>query len=516
MHRVLVVPEILLIIFDFITDDSDNPLRATLAAVARTCRSFQSPAEGILWSELRSIQPLYSILPAEVRKKETQTWSLVSVWSDKPKLEVTLGAQTRRTLSGSNWSRFMERASCVRVLTDHSFYRFVDHEGYLSVFCAMGLQRKPFLLTPNLRKLRWKTPCRDVFPAIHLFLGPSLLSLEIDVTVFIDHITPIPSFGDACPKLKHMKIVGNGRSIATEISSILRGLHLLETASCSTLDNEALIHLARLSTLSSLELDMRWSAVSLDHIRDRCDSGSFKNLKTLRWKDYNLATLVDIIRFPHVSPTNFHLEIESFCTTQSLRIFLESFTKRFPRTQFFSLVHDVHAGRRFGLQAAAARRDHLLDSTALESLFALRGLRGLNLTCLGRLQPDDILMNRMAPAWPALEALTLASADVDIASVTFGGLLSLLKHCPHLRHFGLRVNAEHMLSFDKTEVRQVELKHVRLQGDILASRRAEVDELLMRVLPGLASVEESLGINSTSRVRKLKKTTCATGEAERG
>ncbi|KIJ19810.1 hypothetical protein PAXINDRAFT_166033 [Paxillus involutus ATCC 200175] len=500
MHRALVVPEILLIIFNSITDDLDNPLRATLAAVARTCRSFQSPAEGILWSELRSIQPLYPILPAEVRKKETQTWTL-----------------TRRTLSGSNWSRFMERASRVRVLTEHSLYRFVDREGYLSVFCAMGLQRKPFLLTPNLRKLRWKTPCRDIFPAIHLFLGPSLLSLEIDVTVFIDHVTPIPTFGNACPKLKHIKITGNGRSIAAEISSIIRGLHLLETASCSTLDNEALIHLAGLSTLSSLELDMRWSAVSLDHIRDRCGSGSFKTLTTLRWKDYNLATLMDILHFPHISPTNFHLEIESFCTTQSLRMFLESFTNRFPHAQFISLVHDVHAGRRFGLQVATAGRDHLLDPTALESLFALRGLRGLNLACLGRLQPDDTLMKKMATAWPALEELTLASAGVDIASVTFDGFLSLLEHCPHLQHFGLRVDAEHMLSFGKTKVRQAKLKHVRLKGDILAARRAEVDELLMRVLPGLVSVEESMSISFTSRVRKLKNvTSCAIGEAERG
>ncbi|KAF9224395.1 hypothetical protein BS17DRAFT_72090 [Gyrodon lividus] len=78
MHRVLLVPEILLIIFNFITDDSGNLLHATLAAVVRTCRFFQPSAEEILWSELRSIKPFYPILPTEVRKKETQLWSSVN------------------------------------------------------------------------------------------------------------------------------------------------------------------------------------------------------------------------------------------------------------------------------------------------------------------------------------------------------------------------------------------------------------------------------------------------------
>ncbi|KAF9224396.1 hypothetical protein BS17DRAFT_779732 [Gyrodon lividus] len=366
----------------------------------------------------------------------------------------------------------------------------------------MGRQREPVLLTPNLRKLKWKPFHHNFFPAIHLFIGPSLLSLEVDA-VFIGRTIPIPSFGDACPKLQHIKISGHGRSITAGISSILRGLHILETVSCSTLDNEAFIHLAELPTLSFLEFDMRRSVVNLFHVRDCCRSGSFKNLKTLRWKDYNLTTLTDIFIFPEISPTNIHLEIESFCTTQSLRTFLEPFTARFPHTQSFSLVHDVRAGRRFGLQAATAGRDHALDPTALEPLFALRGLRVLDLTYLGHLQPDDSLMKKMASAWPALEELTLASADAEVASVTFDGLLSLLEHCPNLRHFGPRVDVEDMLSSDDTKVRHVKLKHLCLEGGILATRRAEADELLIRVLPELTSIEECLGV--TKHLRKLKK-----------
>lgn len=78
MHQALLVPEILLIIFKYITDDSGKPLLPTLAAIARTCRSFQRPAEEILWYKLPNVSTLYNILPPQVRNKESKGWSLVS------------------------------------------------------------------------------------------------------------------------------------------------------------------------------------------------------------------------------------------------------------------------------------------------------------------------------------------------------------------------------------------------------------------------------------------------------
>ena len=78
MHQALLVPEILLIIFKYITDDSGKPLLPTLAATARTCRSFQRQVEEILWYKLPSISALYNILPPRMRHKEFRSWSLVS------------------------------------------------------------------------------------------------------------------------------------------------------------------------------------------------------------------------------------------------------------------------------------------------------------------------------------------------------------------------------------------------------------------------------------------------------
>lgn len=78
MHQALFIPEILLIIFKYVTDDSGEPLLPTLAAIARTCRPFQRQVEEILWYKLPNVSALYNTLPPQVRNKESRSWSLVS------------------------------------------------------------------------------------------------------------------------------------------------------------------------------------------------------------------------------------------------------------------------------------------------------------------------------------------------------------------------------------------------------------------------------------------------------
>lgn len=405
--------------------------------------------------------------------------------------------------SGSDWMRFMDHASRVRVLTQDTRFGLSQYERCSAIFLAMATLRNPLLLTPNLRKLEWQTSHPPQSSAINLFISPSLRSLEIDAKLLIKHVIRVP-LGDTCPKLEHLKITGNGRSAAGTISSVLCRLHCLETVACSTLDNDAFIHLAQLKRLSYLAVDMRWSVLNLDALRDRLPPGSFHGLQTLYWKDYNLDSLADIFLMPDISPSDVHLEIESFCTSPSLRTFLHTFTAKFPHTRDFSLVHDVRAGRRFGLQVGAPRREHQLDACDLKPLFALKFLRVLNLVDLGYLRLDDDLVKTIASASPELEQLHLGS-DVEEHTptcVTFGGLLSILQRCPKLQSLGLCVDVEDMLSFWDTTVRHEYVTHLRLEGTILGSRRAEVDEMLRRVLPGLRTVEESLD-GVTRRVREV-------------
>lgn len=397
----------------------------------------------------------------------------------------------------------MDCATRVRVLAENTNFGHTQYERCSAIFLAMAALRDPLLLTPNLRKLEWQPSYPSLNPVINLFISPSLRSLEIDAKLLINHVIRLP-LGDICPKLEHLKITGNGRSAADTISSVVRRLHCLETVACSTLDNDAFLHFAQLKRLSYLAVDMRWSVLNLEALRDRLLPNSFHSLQTLYWKDYNLDSLADIFLMPDVSPSNVRLEIESFCTSPSLRTFLHSFTAKFPYTRDFSLVHDVGASRRFGLQVGAPRREHQLDACDLKPLFALESLRVLNLVDLGHLRLDDDLVKTIASTSPGLEQLRLGTeaAERTPSSVTFDGLLSLLQHCPKLQSVGLCVDAEDMLSFWDTTVRHDHVTHLRLEGTILGSRRADVDEMLRRVLPGLRTVEESLD-GVTRRVRDV-------------
>ena len=399
--------------------------------------------------------------------------------------------------SSPDWTRFLDRASRVRVLVENASPQAgqddAEYERCSAVLLAMAALRDgPVLLTPHLRTLEWQSRHAPFSPAINLFISPCLQSLEIDAKLLVNHVIRVP-LGDVCPQLKHLKISGNARSAAGTISSVLRRLHCLETVACATLDNDAFVHLAQLKRLSYVAVDMRWSVLHLDALCDRLCPGSFPNLQSLYWKDYNLDTLAEMFLMPDVSPSNVHLEIESFCTSSSLRAFLHAFTTKFPHTRDFSLVHDTDAGKRFGLQVGAPGREHQLDACDLQPLLTLRSLRALNLADLGHLRLDDGLVKAIASAAPELERLRLGTDAANApSSVTFGGLLALLQHCPKLQSLGVCIDAGDMLSYQDMAVCHARVTHLRLEGSILGSRRADVDAMLRRVLPGLMTVEESV------------------------
>jgi hypothetical protein len=72
-HVCLLPAEILCDIFTIIHKDDSKPnSRATVAALARTCRTFQEPALDVLWRDVKGFKPLLSCLPEGVVTKTTE------------------------------------------------------------------------------------------------------------------------------------------------------------------------------------------------------------------------------------------------------------------------------------------------------------------------------------------------------------------------------------------------------------------------------------------------------------
>ncbi|OAX35286.1 hypothetical protein K503DRAFT_697250 [Rhizopogon vinicolor AM-OR11-026] len=71
VHVCLLPTEILLVVFTIIREEPgtrDSLKRDTnsIAALARTCRTFKEPALDVLWENISGIKPLISFLPEGV------------------------------------------------------------------------------------------------------------------------------------------------------------------------------------------------------------------------------------------------------------------------------------------------------------------------------------------------------------------------------------------------------------------------------------------------------------------
>ncbi|KAG6851900.1 hypothetical protein C0991_005171 [Blastosporella zonata] len=98
MHRCLEIPEILRLIFEYLSKECR---KASLLILARTCKLFKDPALGVLWHTLESLEPLIYSLPHDA-----------FLWKQRSSGRARL---TRR-LQFSDYGRIKENASRVRVM----------------------------------------------------------------------------------------------------------------------------------------------------------------------------------------------------------------------------------------------------------------------------------------------------------------------------------------------------------------------------------------------------------------
>ena len=76
VHVCLLSAEILREIFAAIREDSD--FRATIATLARTCRTLKEPALDLLWKNIIGFEPLLSCLPSGVVRQTRKRKQLVN------------------------------------------------------------------------------------------------------------------------------------------------------------------------------------------------------------------------------------------------------------------------------------------------------------------------------------------------------------------------------------------------------------------------------------------------------
>jgi hypothetical protein len=77
MHHPLTINEILTLVLEYFSGVNGELDLQTLAAAARTCKSFKDPALDILWRSLDDFDPLLELLPLTDDGEENESFGVI-------------------------------------------------------------------------------------------------------------------------------------------------------------------------------------------------------------------------------------------------------------------------------------------------------------------------------------------------------------------------------------------------------------------------------------------------------
>ncbi|EMD38983.1 hypothetical protein CERSUDRAFT_72231 [Gelatoporia subvermispora B] len=240
MHHCLQIAEILSIIIGYISK-SDSLGRATLAALARTCRLFHGPALDVLWRHQDNLLNLLKCLPGDAWMIEGRQWVRENHMS--PETTVVPLSLTR-PLEPTDWRRLAP-----------------------SVFLEFTLRQASSALLPSLRRLIWDFDLRYEIPIqftrflVHSGLESLYLNLEAWDTLEIESLSVLLSLPTSCPNLQHLTLSGSCAipSAIVRVLPRLRCLHALTLPCGMGADLVALLHsLQAIPALNTLRLQNAW------------------------------------------------------------------------------------------------------------------------------------------------------------------------------------------------------------------------------------------------------------------
>ncbi|KAG1732228.1 uncharacterized protein EDB91DRAFT_1030907, partial [Suillus paluster] len=430
MHVCLLPTEILMDIFALLLYDTSTS--DTLAALARTCRTFKEPALDTLWENINGFEPLISCLPEGVSSMEQGKLTL------------------QRPLLIGEWRIISQYAQRIRFLDVSSTELDIIDD---RVVQALISAPSPAPLLPNLRGLVWLDDRECFFPLLRTLIVSTITSINLGFgsnSPTFAKSALFASLGARCPSIQELNCIYNGDSEESSdaISEALCGLLELVRLETGILNAQALLHLASLPLLKSLHFSVNTNDIDemqpnstptfssqLDQVHITAPSPPvltycLDNVRFLSCRsailcvdhDYsNLQMLYDPLDIPELI-VSFS---ECFCHTLEELHFIFEF-------EFDSLFDDALTDPSFAL-----------GFDVIAPLLSFSHLTDLRLDWMCTSAIDDASLKTMAQSWPQLEKFWFGCAARWLIppSITFIGLAHLIHHCPRLCHIEMPFSA---------------------------------------------------------------------------
>ncbi|KAG1727430.1 hypothetical protein EDB19DRAFT_2042862 [Suillus lakei] len=421
MHRALHICEILREIFAHV-NKVHNAISyrekaftwKSLAALTTTCKTFHEPAMNELWADLYGLMPLLGCV--------TRLYPLIYCSGkeyscfDPPKF------QGVKPLSENEGRQFLRHAARVRSM------QIMIKDNYVHLLSVLTCTVT--CMFPRLRSLSVPLPVRYS----DIFLSPTLRHCDLYVTY-----PDLKIMATRCVALEHLSVETHG-DIEDELSLMSDCIRLckrLVTLSCAPLDWAAWKHLSNLPTLLAVTIDERWkqvvpSSLGLDN---NIKFGPFLNLTTLSFSVCTAAYITPLVQHSDLpSLKRFKINVRALPWAEAERLVRALSQCKASQT----LEHiDMHGGYCRVVQDPPS--SSLVAITHFRCFTQLRSLR-LNVPHCCTHLGNDLLVKAMSN-WPHLRSLQLEDLHQTQATITFRGLLTALRQCPHLHKLALLVDA---------------------------------------------------------------------------
>ncbi|GBE84712.1 hypothetical protein SCP_0606920 [Sparassis crispa] len=409
--------------------------KRSIVNLACTCKDTSEPALDILWKDMKSLLPLFKILPCE-------EWRI-------DRIEARRGRQVRYIfkLIGSldidrqSEERFLRYAWRIRTLE-------VEYSNFIPVFLTDEVMSRifskwslPYGLLPQLRALEWHQLDKQSFASVTKLPGRLLKKLKLsgntqNLTEVLTNILP------RLPELEQLHITANidgARFVASSLTEHMAKLRVLSLRRQSLLPSDALI-LAMLPSLNQLSL-----YVDPDGLRTplaRMDNG-FPALQHLRIMSKQVGEHIDAFISAITSPL---IEIALHVDVCPLEEDLHKYFQFLAGTPFtlvnveFQTIGSITSYHEH--IAGSELQSYKITSATLEPALSITSLTSLKIRTR-HLEINVGFLINVSSVLPHIKELCLMhGSDTESCSfVPLSGLIPLARHCPDLEMIALDITA---------------------------------------------------------------------------
>ncbi|KAJ7775959.1 hypothetical protein DFH07DRAFT_798896 [Mycena maculata] len=425
MHPALSIPEILQHIFSnlgpitwhrwMVTRDA----KRDLAALARTCTTFQRPALDKLWAHQGTFLNFLRCFPPDLFDLDDR--GVVSSGRKskrKPRL--------LRPILATDWARPFLYARRVK-----DFSCQPHSPTLLQILEAISLSMPDGSIFPSLVKLAWDHIPPSEFHFIKLFLTRTVTEISFKCAS-ASHLSILSTLSRSCPVLKRVDlsgwtaIPGSSASLCAFVDELLN-IEFLVIGSPSM---ETLEHIGRVPTLKYLRLESLPREVELAPPVSR---PLFVNLESIMLADVTFEAATRFL---------------AMCTDPymgSVHVTFDDDTEAGSANEFYDALaacHPAHISLHTLSLDSSQVSAHPFHFDLLRTLFCFQGLTHISILIPVAFGLDDADVAELARSWPRLNSLYLVTHASELhPRTTLQCLRILAQHCTDLRALHIALDA---------------------------------------------------------------------------